>query len=379
MQRTSHRLLSLIGIALSVYAVLLLFSFFLIWRMWPSTPETGHDPTARPRPVAQAAELTSEEKSRIEVFRAAKASVVNVASAQYVRNRFTLDLRQVPKGVGTGFIWDEKGRVVTNYHVVKDASKVVVTLDDHSVANVSQVLYDEAHDLAVLFTDIPESKRKPIPIGESAKLQVGQGVLAIGNPFGLDHSLSAGIISALSRDLKNEDGTSYRGLIQTTAPINPGNSGGPLLDNGGRLVGVNAAIISPSGAFAGIGFAIPVDLVNRVVPRLISGQKEPTASLGIVEVPDQWTRQRDISGVPIADVLPDGPAAKAKLRPTRYSGGRVVLGDVIVGIDDHKVYTANELYTILADDYKVGQQATLHILRDGETEDITVTLGADLQ
>lgn len=380
MQRTFSRSHSWIGAAVTAYVILLLLSLLLVWRYWPSGVQTGSDPTATPRPIAPAGPMTSEEKSRIDIFSKAKASVVNVSSAQLVRNRFTLDVLQVPKGTGTGFIWDEKGRVVTNYHVVKGADRVIVTLDDHTVAHVAQIRYDEAHDLAVLWTDIPEVKRKPIPLGESAKLQVGQGVLAIGNPFGLDQSLSSGIISALARDLKNDDGTVLRGLIQTTAAINPGNSGGPLLDNSGRLIGVNTAIISPSGGFAGVGFAIPADTVNRVVPRLISGAKESRPSLGIVEAPEQIAKQRGIKGVLILHVLPDGPADKAKLQPTRRDdSGNVAWGDVIVAIDDHKVRSANELYAVLADEYKVGQEATVHILRDGEPMDVPVTLAADLR
>ena len=368
-----------IGSAVLMLAMILCVVLLCVWRYWPSGPEVGDDPTAQPRPVAAPADPTSEEKNRIEVFSKAKVSVVNISSARLVRNRLTMDIQQVPRGTGTGFIWDEKGRVVTNYHVVKGADRVLVTLDDHTVANVAQVRYDEARDLAVLWTDIPESKRKPIPLGESAKLQVGQGVLAIGNPFGLDQSLSAGIISALSREMKSEEGQILRGLIQTDAAINPGNSGGPLLDTSGRLIGVNTAIISPSGASAGIGFAIPADLVNRVVPRLISGAREPRPSLGIVEAPDQWTKQRGLNGVLIIDVLPDSPAQKAKLRPTRRDeSGNIRWGDLIIGIDQHKVRSANELYTLLADEYKVGQEATLHILRDGENQEIQLTLAADI-
>ena len=379
MQRHSSGISPWIAPAFLVCAVLLGAGLVMIWRFWPSGTQIGNDPTAKARPIAPPGQPTSEEKNRIDIFSKAKASVVNISSAQLVRNRFTMNIQQVPKGTGTGFIWDEKGRVVTNYHVVKGADRILVTLDDHTIAHVAQVRYDEARDLAVLWTDIPEAKRKPIPLGESGKLQVGQSVLAIGNPFGLDQSLSAGIISALGRDMKTDDDGVVRGLIQTDAAINPGNSGGPLLDSSGRLIGVNTAIISPSGASAGIGFAIPADTVNRVVPRLISGSKEPRPSLGIVEAPDQWTKQRGISGVLIIDVLPDGPADKANLRPTRRDEtGRILFGDVIVGIDEHKIRSANELYTVLVDDYKVAQEVTVHFVRDGETQDVKMTLAADL-
>jgi S1-C subfamily serine protease len=229
-----------------------------------------------------------------------------------------------------------------------------------------------------LWTDIPEGKRQPLPLGESSKLQVGQGVLAIGNPFGLDHSLSAGIVSALTRDLKGEDGAVIHGLIQTDAAINPGNSGGPLLDTSGRVIGVNAAIISPTGASAGIGFAIPVDTVNSVVPRLITGVKEPRPSLGIIEAPDQWAKKLGVVGVVIQDILPDSPAAQAKLRPThRDDNGQLVWGDVIVGIDEHKVRSAKEMFSVLSDFYKVGQHVTIHISRDDEIQNVPLTLSAD--
>jgi S1-C subfamily serine protease len=367
-----------IGPFLILYTLLLFAGFLLMWRLWPPEAQLGNDPSAQPRRVAEPGPATSEEKSRIEVFSKAKVSVVNISSNLLVRDRLTLNIQQVPRGTGTGFIWDDKGRVVTNYHVVKGADRVVVTLDDHSVAHAAQIRYDEAHDLAVLWTDMPPAKSRPIPLGESSKLQVGQGVLAIGNPFGLDHSLSAGIVSALSRDIKSEDGSIVHGLIQTDAAINPGNSGGPLLDSSGRLIGVNTAILSPSGASAGIGFAIPVDVVNRAVPHLISGAKEPRPSLGILEAPDQWAQQRGITGVVIQDLLPDGPADKAHLRPTRRDeNGKIIWGDVIVGIDDHKVRSAKEMFTVLTDYFKVGQEVTVHVLRDGAMKEVPLTLSAD--
>ncbi|HZZ77779.1 MAG TPA: trypsin-like peptidase domain-containing protein [Gemmataceae bacterium] len=378
MQRRSVANSSWVAPILVVYALLLVAGFVLIYHYWPAQVQTGSDPTAKPRPIAQATTVTSEEKNRIEVFSKAKASVVNISSNLLVRDRLTLNVQQVPQGTGTGFIWDEKGRVVTNYHVVKGADRVIVTLDDHTVAHAVQIRYDEAHDLAVLWTDIPAGKSQPIPLGDASKLQVGQSVLAIGNPFGLDHSLSSGIISALSRSVKSEDGPAVHGLIQTDAAINPGNSGGPLLDSSGRLIGVNCAIISPSGASAGIGFAIPVDVVNRIVPHLISGAKDLRPGLGIVEAPDQWAKRLGVKGVIIQDVLPDSPAAAAKLRPTRRDeDGNITWGDRIVGIDEHKIDNAKQLYSVLTDDYKIGQEVTVHIKRDDEDKDVKVTLSAD--
>ncbi|MBI2808457.1 MAG: trypsin-like peptidase domain-containing protein [Planctomycetes bacterium] len=378
MAKSSEQSMPRIGPVLIFYLALLMVIAAALWRFWPTRPEVGNDPSAKPRPVAPGGPVTTEEKSRIAIYEKAKVSVVNIAAAELRRDLLTMSLQLVPKGSGTGFIWDEKGRVVTNYHVVKGAGRVLVTLDDHTTASVSQIEFDAAHDLAVLWTDIPAAKRKPISIGESSKLQVGQSVLAIGNPFGLDHSLSAGIISSLSRSMKTDDGRIVRGLIQTDAAINPGNSGGPLLDSTGRLIGVNTAIISPSGASAGIGFAIPVDVVNRVIPNLIRGSKAPRPGLGIVEAPDQWSRQRGIPGVLILDVIPGGPADKAGLRPTsRDDDGRILWGDVIVGLDDHKIHSAQELYAVLADHYAIAQEVVVHVIRAGEPVDVRLRLTGD--
>jgi S1-C subfamily serine protease len=379
MARSSNDFSPQYGSAWLVFTALLATGLVLAWRLWP-TPAPGNDPAATSRPIAPAGPPTSEEQKRIEIFSKAKFSVVNITSAQLRRDNFTLNVQEVPKGTGTGFIWDEKGHVVTNYHVVEGADHVFVRLDDQTISRVApaQVRYDAANDLAVLLTDIPESKRKPIPLGESSKLQVGQTVLAIGNPFGLDHSLTSGIVSALGRDIRSEGGRVVRGLIQTDAPINPGNSGGPLLDSSGRLIGVTTAIISPSGGSSGVGFAIPVDLVNRVIPRLLKGAKESRPGVGIVEAPDQWAQQRGIDGVLIINVIPGSPAEKAQLHPTfRDEDGRLHLGDIIVGIDDHRIHSANELYSLLADHYKVGQEIAVHVQRDGEEQTAKLTLSAD--
>jgi S1-C subfamily serine protease len=349
----------------------------LLYWGWPGNQQPEFDPTASPRAIAVAQEPTSEEKSRISIYKKAKDSVVHIASAQRVRDRFSLDIYEVPKGSGTGFFWDEKGRIVTNYHVVEGASNVLVTLSDHTSAIAKKINYNKARDLAVLWIDVPAAKCKPLPLGESSKLHIGQDALAIGNPFGLDQSLSAGIISALGRSMKGEDGSIMRDLIQVDAAINPGNSGGPLLDSSGRLIGVNAAIISPSGAFAGIGFAIPVDVVNSEVPRLIRGVKEPTPSLGIDAAPDQLAKQLGITGVLILNVLADGPAAKAELQSTRRTEDGVLLGDIVVGIDDHPVHSIKELNAVLAQNYHVGQEVIVHIRREGEEKEkeVKVTLG----
>ncbi|MFO0867302.1 MAG: trypsin-like peptidase domain-containing protein, partial [Gemmataceae bacterium] len=253
-------------------AVLYILVFALagvtFWRLWhlDRGADTTPDPNAQPRTVAPRGDLAEDEKSTINLFKAASPSVVHIRSIQSRTDPFGFQMNKVEAGSGTGFVWDEKGRIVTNFHVVKGATELQVTLADHSTWRAVQINYDESKDLAVVWTDAPKERLKPLPVGESAKLLVGQKVFAIGNPFGLDQTLTTGIISARGREIDSAVGQTIKNVIQTDAAINPGNSGGPLLDSAGRLIGVNTAIISPSGSSAGIGFAIPVDEVNRVVP-----------------------------------------------------------------------------------------------------------------
>jgi len=368
------------GHTLLAYILLLTVVGVLAWRFWPGNGggllfEKGGDTTAEPRVVTPRGSLADDEKSTIELFKAASPSVVNITSAAVQRDRFNLNVQKIPLGSGSGFVWDDKGRIITNYHVVKGAGAIDVTLADHSTWRVYQVKGDPDKDLAVLWTDAPRERLRPLPVGESANLQVGQKVFAIGNPFGLDQTLTTGIISALNREIETDNGEVIKGMIQTDAAINPGNSGGPLLDSAGRLIGVNAAIISPSGSSAGIGFAIPVDEVNRVVPRLIRFEKAPRPSLGITEAPEQWTRQLRVQGVLIYDVTPDGPAAKAGLRPTRRDdSGRIRWGDVITAVDDHPIKSAKELYSLLENDYQVGQEVTVTYTRADQENKVKITL-----
>jgi S1-C subfamily serine protease len=341
-----------------IYVLLLGAGVFLLWRFWPSLEHgvgilhrnDGGDQSAKPRPIAQQGPLTNDEQTNIELYQKSKDSVVNVISSKVFGTRLSLKPQEVPQGSGTGFVWDEKGRIVTNYHVVKDADRVHVILADQTRVSAHQINTDPDHDLAVLWTDAPAGKLKPLPIGESGKLQVGQRVFAIGNPFGLDHTLTTGIVSALGRSMESQSNRTIRGVIQTDCAINPGNSGGPLLDSSGRVIGVTSAILSSSGSWAGIGFAIPVDEANRVVPLLIRNEKKPRPTLGISIASDQIARQRRFDGVLIVDVVPDGPADKAGLRPTRRGEeGDIVWGDVIVAINKHKVRSVDDLYTALED------------------------------
>ena len=238
-------------------------------------------PEAVPRAVAPRGPLTSEEHANIEIFRRASPSVVHITSLGMQRDLFSLRVQEVPRGTGTGFVWDERGHIVTNFHVIQDANGAKVTLADQSSWDAELVGTFPGRDLAVLRIKAPRDKLPPIAIGSSRDLQVGQRVYAIGNPFGLDQTLTVGIVSALNREIESFGGRTIRGVIQTDAAINPGNSGGPLLDSAGRLIGINSQIASPSGASAGIGFAIPVDEVNRVVPRLIRDGRFVRPSIGV--------------------------------------------------------------------------------------------------
>jgi S1-C subfamily serine protease len=249
--------------------LLLGLGLVLAWRFWPRAPWTGLDPNAVPRAVTPRGDLAEDEKTTIAIFRQASPSVVHITTLALRQDAFSLDLFQIPRGTGSGFVWDQDGHVVTNYHVIQGADAARVTLADQSSWTARLVGAYPDKDLAVLMIDAPKNRLRPIPVGTSHDLQVGQKVFAIGNPFGLDQSLTTGVISALGREIESVTRQTIKDMIQTDAAINPGNSGGPLLDSAGRLIGVNTAIFSPSGAYAGIGFAIPVDEVNRVVPKLI--------------------------------------------------------------------------------------------------------------
>ena len=367
-----------------VFLLFLIVGVVLIWRLWPSfervvggSHEEGGDPTAAPRQITKAGPLSADEQATIDVYNRSRDSVVNVMSSKVFGSQLTLKPQEVPQGTGTGFVWDDKGRIVTNHHVIEGADRIRVTFADQSTANVYQVNSDPDKDLAVLWTAAPKDHLKPLPIGESGKLQVGQRVFAIGNPFGLDETLTSGIISALGRSMESSTNRVIRGVIQTDAAINPGNSGGPLLDSSGRVIGVTAAILSRTGSWAGIGFAIPIDEVNRVVPQLIRYEKHVRPVLGVSIAPDQFTKKKGIEGVLVIEVSPGGPAEKAGIKPThRNADGDLVLGDVIVAIDDHKVRTIDDLYSAL-EDHSAGQSVTVSVQRDDETKKLKVTLGTD--
>lgn len=335
-----------------------------------------NDPQAAPRAISPRGELRTDEKANIALFRQASPAVVNITAIGVQRDLFTLNLYQIPQGSGSGFVWDTNGNIITNFHVIQNADTAQVTLADQSNWKAQVVGLAPDHDLAVLRIDAPAKRLQPIPLGTSKVLQVGQSVFAIGNPFGLDQSLTTGVISALGREIESVTRRPIQGVIQTDAAINPGNSGGPLLDSAGRLIGVNTQIYSPSGASAGIGFAIPVDTVNRIVPELIRSGRITRPGLGVQIAEEQIARRIGIAGVLIVDVTRAGPAAKAGIRPTRREGsGRIILGDIITAIDGKKVRSPNELYSLL-DGYRVGDDVTLTLLRDDKPIQAKVTLAA---
>ena len=331
---------------------------------------------AAPRNVAARGPLSGDEQNNIAVFKAASPSVVNITALTVERDLFSLNVQQVPRGTGTGFVWDDRGHIVTNFHVIQGASAARVTLADQTSYRAELVGAFPDRDLAVLRVDAPKAKMPALPIGTSRDLLVGQRVFAIGNPFGLDQTLTTGIVSALGREIESATRRMIRGVIQTDAAINPGNSGGPLLDSAGRLVGVTTAIYSPSGASSGIGFAIPVDEVNRIVPRLIRDGRMVRPALGISGGPPALTRSLDLpKGVALVGVTNGGPAQRAGLEPFRRGrDGRVVQGDVITAVNDEAVSDLDDLLNAL-ERFRPGDKVTLTLWRGGQTRKLAVALG----
>jgi S1-C subfamily serine protease len=334
------------------------------------------NPNATPRAITPRGALNAEERATIALFRQVSPSVVYITTLARQRDFFSLNIAEIPQGSGSGFIWDPEGHVITNFHVLQGASNAKVTLADHSVWDAQLVGVAPDHDLAVLYIRAPKNQLRPLAIGTSADLEVGQSVFAIGNPFGLDQTLTTGIISALGREINATSGRTIAGVIQTDAAINPGNSGGPLLDSAGRLIGVNTAIFSPSGSNSGIGFAVPVDTVNRIVPQLIRQGAITRAGLGVRIGDDRVSRRLNLSGVLIIEVDKGSAAEAAGLRSTRVDAkGEVKLGDVIVAIDGERIETSNDLFNTM-EKRTVGETVKVTVLR-GETRlSMAVTLQA---
>jgi len=322
--------------------------------------------------------LTNVEQTQIAIHKAVSPSVVHVTSLN-VEDNGLFDPVLMPKGTGSGFIWDKNGHVVTNFHVVAGGNRWRVTLHDRTVWKAKVVGMAPHSDIAVLKIDAPKSKLTEITVGSSSDLQVGQNAYAIGSPFGLDETFSTGVISGLGRTIKSVTDRKIRNVIQTDAAINPGNSGGPLLDSAGRLIGVNTAIVSPSGASAGIGFAVPVDEVRRVIPQLIKHGKVIRPGLGVtIYVQRELEKLRSFGLVPrkgvlVKEVIPGGGAEQAGIRPTRRTRDAIVWGDVIVEIDGKAVDEVSDLYDAL-EQHEIGDTVTVTVLRDGDRKTFEVEL-----
>ena len=376
--RTRSRLFFLGSLALGVLLGLLV-SIGLQRALSPSTrPPEAEASAVQSRPVAGRPDLDPEERHTIELFKDAQRSVAFITTQVEQVDFWTRNVFEVPAGTGSGFVWDDRGHVVTNYHVVQDSDSQKVTLGDTQY-DAKTVGFSRDQDVAVLQIDAPQGRLVPIRVGTSADLQVGQKVYAIGNPFGLDYTLTNGIVSALGRTIQGVSGATIFDVIQTDAAINPGNSGGPLLDSGGRLIGMNTAIYSPSGASAGIGFAVPVDTVARIVPQLIAHGRVIRPVLG-VNLDDRLsayvTRRLGVEGALVRDVFRGTGAAEAGLKGTTLGrGNQVIPGDVVQEIDGKPVTSVADLLGRLGS-YKPGDTVTLTVWRENQTRKVRVRLQA---
>jgi S1-C subfamily serine protease len=352
-------------------------ALMLLWRFLPAIEAWFSPRTAAERTVTPRGDLAADERSTIELFEKSRDSVVFITTAQWVQDVWTRNVFSVPRGTGSGFVWDEAGHVVTNFHVIQGASEATVKLADGRDYRAALVGASPTHDIAVLKIGVGFKRPPAVPVGTSADLKVGQKVFAIGNPFGLDWTLTTGIVSALDRSLPVEEGgLTIEHLIQTDAAINPGNSGGPLLDSAGRLIGINTAIYSPSGASAGIGFSVPVDTVMRVVPQLIKTGKYIRPALGI-EVDAQLNQRLQAlvggQGVFVLRVMPGSAAQKAGLIGVQTSAQGIVPGDRITAIEGKTINDVAALFASL-DQRRVGDVVTVTVERAGRSREVRVEL-----
>ncbi|HEX8913640.1 MAG TPA: trypsin-like peptidase domain-containing protein [Humisphaera sp.] len=342
-------------------------------------------PAPESRQVTPAGDLASEEKSTIELFKAASPSVTFITTIQRRQDLFSRSITEVPAGTGSGFVWDAAGHIVTNFHVIAGqgpaarAQSVRVTLADGKEYAATVVGREPSFDVAVLKVTAPPASLPPIRIGTSGDLQVGQRVFAIGNPFGFDKTLTTGVVSALGRTIQSPAGRPIEDVIQTDAPINPGNSGGPLLDSSGRLIGMTTAIFSPSGGSNGIGFAVPVDTVKRVVEELIASGRYAMPSLGVNlnDRVNQFLSQRfGAQGAYVLGVEPGSGAAEAQLRPAMQTEtGRIVPGDVILQVNGRAVKSPTDVYSAIQKN-RPGDVVDVQILREETTQSVKVRLGS---
>jgi S1-C subfamily serine protease len=343
----------------------------------PTSPTAPVTPLVAP---TSAKALIEDERNTIDVFRSVAPATVFVTQTQTVVDYWNRRTMEVPAGSGTGFLWDDRGHVVTNYHVVADGKSYTVTLYDKSEWPATLVGGDPRKDVAVLKIQAPADKlvRVRLP-SEAYTLEVGQKAVAIGNPFGLDHTLTTGVISALDREIVGYGNVTIRGMIQTDASINPGNSGGPLIDSSGQLIGMNTMIFSKSGSSAGIGFAVPVSTVRRVVDQVIEKGRVEQVGIGVRLLDESNARRIGVRGVAIVEVIPDSPAARAGLKGVTRTRGGWLLGDVITRIDDQKIESYDDLYNAL-DARRPGEEVTVTYLRERQELQVKlplIALGTD--
>jgi S1-C subfamily serine protease len=357
----------------ALMAVLLLAALWVGWKLAAPLIRDDHDPNARMRLVSARGNLAEDERATIQIFKNASASVVNITTSRTVRDRFQMRPLDVPEGTGSGIVWDERGYILTNYHVIRTADRAFVTLDDQSQFEARLVGTAPDFDVAVLKIDAPREKLPAILVGTSADLEVGQKAFAIGNPFGLDHTLSTGIVSGLNREIMAPSGRMIRDVIQTDAAINPGNSGGPLLDSAGRLIGMNTAIASSTNSSAGIGFAVPVDTINRAVPGLIRKGRFERPKLGIQAAPPPIARAMNVEGVVVESVQPGYGAEKAGLRSIEYRTDGPPIADVITSVAGKPVKRVDEIWEIMGD-HKAGDVVSVEVLRGEKAMKFDVTL-----
>ena len=330
-----------------------------------------------PVPTERVELISNDEENNVRIFQEVSPSTVFITTRTRQRNPFSLNVTEIPQGSGTGFMWDQQGHIVTNAHVVEGASSVLVTLFDQSNWDAEIVGLALDKDLAVLRIKAPASLLRPVVLGDSDRLLVGRKVLAIGNPFGLDYTLTTGIISALGREIQSPNRRRISGVIQTDAAINVGNSGGPLLDINGRLIGVNTSIVAPAGGSVGIGFAVPVNTVKMVIPDLIRYGRVRRPALGINILDDTMARRLGIVGVPIYQVQAGSGADQAGLQGvTRHMGGQLALGDIIVAINNQPIRDSSDLLNVL-ESHEAGDKVTVRLLRNGREMETMVVLGTD--
>jgi len=323
------------------------------------------------------AQLNREEQANVNVFKQASPSVVNISTRKALAARdgdLSLNMGRIQSGTGSGFLWDTDGHVVTNYHVIDDSDSVMVRLTDGTEWDAKVLGNAPEFDLAVLKIEAPAERLRPLAIGRSDTLEVGQQVYAIGNPFGLDQTLTTGIVSGLGREIDSQSGGVIRGVVQTDAAINPGNSGGPLLDSRGRLIGVNTAILSRSGSSAGVGFAVPVNTVRSTVPLLINGQMVSRGFLGLALAPMQISRRISEEGVLVLGVSEGSPAEQTGIRATRQNeDGEVEWGDVLISVDGQRI-SDSEMLLVKLQEHQAGDEIMLGLKRGEEYSRVSVRL-----